>query len=543
ERYQSRLAASGGLDFGDLLMKAVELLRDHERVRSYYQEHFHHLLVDEYQDTNHAQHSLTKTLAAKHRQVCCVGDPDQSIYAWRGAHVGNILDFDKDFPDAKVVRLERNYRSTPDILKAAVAVISNNRRRPEKTLWTDRPAGHGVESQELPDEREEARFVTARIVRLAEQGMPLSDIAVFYRTNAQSRSFEEALRLARLPYRVVGTVRFYERKEVKDALAYCRAALNPADSISLSRIINVPSRGVGKASLDALEERMVLEDAPLFSVLGKADSIEKLTPAARRAARELRSLIEGLGRDMRSLSPSAALESALRRTGYLDWLRAEAVSDPSEAARLDNVQELVNAVREFEESRPGEGLERYLEDVALQSGADEYEAGRPAVTLMTVHLAKGLEFPAVFLTGLEEGLFPISRDGGDPDELEEERRLCYVGMTRARERLLLTYAATRRLFGRVYANLPSRFILEAGLLGGRRTSQTEVNGIGPGNGEPSTRQAALRVRVGLRVRHPEFGMGRVVAKDGSGEGLKVTVAFDSGATRKLLVRYAPLLPA
>ncbi|MEK7743876.1 MAG: UvrD-helicase domain-containing protein, partial [Elusimicrobiota bacterium] len=758
KRYQSRLSASGGLDFGDLLMKAVELLRDHERVRSYYQEHFHHVLVDEYQDTNHAQHSLTKTLAAGHRQVCAVGDPDQclppgarimtpagakkiegiregdevlggagwgrtlpmrvekvmrrpytgtllrirlksgrelcatpnhicfgrldpvpgmnyvylmlrkgkgyrigttsgvrsskdgallngvlvrtnqevadavwilkscaslgearyyeqlysvsyglptmvfhvrgrrmavdqelvdrlfssidtesgarklmrdlrldprfphhrpfavtrgefhrkyvwftafgggrasgrgswnehrvqlvtsdsalranaegkfpvrdgkagtwrietarkdydkgmelaesirsmdglevvprarltpgkpfhfmpashlrpgmavpslegdsvfedavvsvepipfegtvfdlsvpnlrnyaaegvlvhnSIYAWRGAHVGNILDFDKDFPDAKVVRLERNYRSTPDILQAAVAVISNNRRRPEKTLWTDRPAGHGVESQELPDEREEARFVTARIVRLAEQGMPLSDIAVFYRTNAQSRSFEEALRLARLPYRVVGTVRFYERKEVKDALAYCRAALNPSDSISLSRIINVPSRGVGKASLDALEERMVLEDAPLFSVLGKADSIEKLTPAARRAARELRSLIEGLGRDMRALSPSAALESALRRTGYLDWLRAEAVSDPAEAARLDNVQELVNAVREFEESRPGEGLERYLEDVALQSGADEYEAGRPAVTLMTVHLAKGLEFPVVFLT-------------------------------------------------------------------------------------------------------------------------------------------------
>jgi DNA helicase-2/ATP-dependent DNA helicase PcrA len=545
ELYQRKLTASGGLDFGDLLLKLVELFRDDEGVRELYQERFLHLLVDEYQDTNHAQYILTKTLAAKHRNLCVVGDPDQSIYSWRGAHVRNILEFEADFPGAKAVRLERNYRSTPNILKAASLVIEHNQRRFKKGLWTERAEGRSVEVEELTDEREEARAVVRRTVRLLDEGASPRDVAVFYRTNAQSRSFEEAFTLAQIPHRVVGSMRFYERKEIKDALAYARAALNPNDSVSLSRVLNAPPRGFGKVSQEALEEHARRTGTSLFEALRHADQAENLTPAARQGAVELVNLVEGLGRDFEALGPADALEAVLRRTGYWAWVEAQAEQDPEEAVRLDNLQELLNAVREFEESC-AEGparIGRFLENAALQGHADAYDADRPTVTLMTVHLAKGLEFQNVFVTGLEEGLFPISSVNSDVDELEEERRLCYVGMTRAKERLVLTHAATRRLFGRAYSNLPSRFIFEAGLMGAAPAAGLSAAGAARAENGLRAAPSAMRVKTGMRVRHPEFGCGEVVDKSGSGEMLKVTVAFDSGATKKLLLRYAPLSPA
>ncbi|HAH05105.1 MAG TPA: ATP-dependent DNA helicase PcrA [Elusimicrobia bacterium] len=546
--YQRKLTASGGLDFGDLLLKLVELLRDDEGVRELYQERFLHLLVDEYQDTNHAQYILTKTLAAKHRNLCVVGDPDQSIYSWRGAHVRNILEFEEDFAGAKAVRLERNYRSTPNILKAASLLIEHNQRRFKKGLWTQAPEGRVVEVEELSDERDEARAVARRVSLLLGEGRSPRDVAVFYRTNAQSRSFEEAFTLAQIPHKVVGSMRFYERREIKDALAYARAALNPNDSVSLGRILNTPARGIGKTSQDALEEHARRTGTALVEALRHAAQVENLPSAARQGASELVMLLEQLGQEFETLGPAEALEAVLRRTGYWAWAEVQAEQDPEEAARLDNLQELLNAVREFEEvcdEKPAR-IGRFLESAALQSHADAYDADRPTVTLMTVHLAKGLEFPAVFVTGLEEGLFPISSVNSDADEIEEERRLCYVGMTRAKERLVLTHAATRRLFGRAYSNLPSRFVFEAGLMGpapspaGAPGAAREENGL---RAAAPRAPSAMRVKTGMRVRHPEFGCGEVIERSGSGEMLKVTVAFDSGATKKLLLRYAPLSPA
>lgn len=537
--YEKRLEAAGGLDFGDLLMKLAFLLRENASVRDYYQKYFEHLLVDEYQDTNYAQYLITKVLAAQHRNLCVVGDPDQSIYAWRGATIRNILEFESDFKDVRTIKLEQNYRSTPNILNAATAVIRNNRRRAAKTLWTKNGEGEAVESAELSDEREEARWIASRIVRMLEGGAAPSDIAVFYRTNAQSRQFEEALTLAQVPHRVVGSVRFYERKEIKDALCYARAALNPGDSVSLSRVLNVPARGIGKAAEDHLlafarDRGMTLREA-LFA----CDQCAALSPAARRGAKALSELLAALAADLAAQPPAEGMRLVLAKTGYWDSIEKDAEHDPEAAGRLDNLQELLNALKEFEETGTAEEparLERFLEEAALQSGADGYDASQPAVTLMTVHLAKGLEFPVVFVTGLEEGLFPISAGNSSEDELEEERRLCYVAMTRARERLILTHAAARRLFGRVYSNLPSRFILEARLFGPERPDRAE-----PPAPEPAA--PALRVvRKGMRVSHPEFGPGKVVELAGSGETLKATVLFDRGGARKLLVRYAPLSP-
>ncbi|MFH2205120.1 MAG: UvrD-helicase domain-containing protein [Elusimicrobiota bacterium] len=537
ELYQRRLDASGSLDFGDLLLRLSQLLRESASARDYYQKLFAHILIDEYQDTNYAQYLITKTLAAQHRNLCVVGDPDQSIYQWRGATIRNILEFESDFEDAKSVKLEQNYRSTSNILEAATAVINYNKKRVRKTLWTEKGAGEAVTTVEYADEREEARGIVRRIIGLADEGEALSDIAIFYRTNAQSRSFEEALSLARLPYRVVGSVRFFERREVKDILAYARAALNSSDSISVSRILNVPARGIGKAAEERLTQYARESGITLRDALRRADLVPQLSGAARRGARELAHLLDGLSADAARQAPTETLQSVMHRSGYWDWLENLAETDPEATSRMNNIQELVNAVKEFEEMGTEDSparLERFLEDVALRSGADGYDERAPAVTLMTVHLAKGLEFPSVFVTGLEEGLFPIGAGNASEEELEEERRICHVAMTRARERLFLTHAATRRLFGRIYSNLPSRFILEAELAGYHAEPVEDIAPIVP--------LAQTRVCSGQRVRHPEFGLGRIADKSGSGEGLKVTVVFDSGKTKKLLLRYAPLTP-
>ncbi|MBI4371224.1 MAG: UvrD-helicase domain-containing protein [Elusimicrobia bacterium] len=546
--YQRKLEQAGALDFGDLLLRVCQLLRDHPEVREHWQSAFSHLLVDEYQDTNHAQYVLTKTLAAKHRNVCVVGDEDQAIYSWRGADIRNIREFERDFPNAKVVTLERNYRSTARILEAAGLVIHHNKQRKPKRLWTEAGPGEAIRVQELPNEAAEAAWVVGRIQEETAAGRSLREIAVFYRTNAQSRSFEEALRRGRLPYKIVGAVRFYERKEVKDALAYARVLVNPADSVSLSRVVNVPPRGIGARTLETVEAAAAARSLTLADALAARAEDPGTPPRTRAALRGLRETLEALRRAVAGLPAGAAIGLILELTGYKAWLEGELETDPEAAARLENLNELVNAVREHDEREKAAGraseLGRWLEEVALQTDLDAYDADAPAVTLMTMHLAKGLEYPAVFLTGLEEGLFPIGGGNATPEDLEEERRLCYVGITRARERLFMSYAATRRLFGQVYANLPSRFLLEARLFGaaGREPVPAAPRRESPA-GAASLRASARGFSPGQRVRHPQFGSGRVLEVSGSGETLKVTVRFDDGRSAKLLARYAPLEPA
>jgi DNA helicase II / ATP-dependent DNA helicase PcrA len=562
--YQKKLDKAGALDFGDLLMKVCLMLKEHPRIREHYQDFFQHILVDEYQDTNHAQYVLTKTLAAKHKNICVVGDDDQSVYSWRGANIRNILEFERDFKDAKVVTLEQNYRSTGLILEAAHKVIRNNKSRKSKKVWTQKEGGEQVRVQELPNEMEEAGWVVRQIEQQISKGRQLREFAIFYRTNAQSRSFEEALRRAGLPYRIVGAMRFYERKEIKDALCFARVALNPADSTSLVRIVNVPPRGIGDKSIQRFEHYAAASGITLYEAFHRADAIDGLTSAARKRAVELTQLIEKLRVDLPNIPASMAIARILEDSGYWAHLEQETETDPEATGRLANLQELLNAVKEYEEKAKISGqsldLGMYLEAVSLQSDLDSYDAAQAGITLMTVHLAKGLEYPVVFLTGLEEGLFPIGGGNSSPDDLEEERRLCYVGITRARELLFLTHAATRRIFGQVYANLPSRFILEAQLFAHREPGPPNAvaRALPPGTPRPTSSgpihglssaarpAAAARTtgfRVGQRVRHPSFGLGRVTETSGSGEAVKVTVQFDDGRMTKLLVRYAPLEPA
>ncbi|MBI4249562.1 MAG: UvrD-helicase domain-containing protein [Elusimicrobia bacterium] len=560
KKYQERLDRAAALDFGDLLIKTVFLLRDYPAVRDYYQELFLHVLVDEYQDTNHSQYVLTKSLSSKHKNLCAVGDMDQSIYQWRGADIRNIMEFDRDFSDARIVALEENYRSTPNILEAANRVIVHNRYRKPKNLWTQKAAGAPVTVRELRDETEEAYAIVRAISQQLERGRSLREIAIFYRTNAQSRSFEEALSHAQIPYRIYGAIRFYERKEIKDALAYARVVLNPSDSVSLARILNAPSRGIGKTSQQALEKSAETKSMTLYEALCQENGVcAHLTPGAARAARELVGVIEGLRSELDALSAAQLMERILKRSGYWDALEQEAEEDPEQAARLGNLQELVNGVREFEERWTSKetppSLGQYLENVSLMTPSDEYDDERACVTLMTIHLAKGLEFPAVYLTGLEEGLFPIGAGAASEEDLEEERRLCYVGMTRAKEELFLTYAATRRIFGQAYSNLPSRFILEAGFLDPAENRPRSRKPFPPPPGakpsagaylEPVSAQAGggpsgpPQFRIGKRVKHAEFGFGRVISKSGSGEAMKVTVFFDQGMAKKFLVRFANL---
>lgn len=544
--YQKKLDLAGALDFGDLLLRVCQLLRDKPEVREQWQNAFTHLLVDEYQDTNHAQYVLTKTLAAKHKNVCVVGDDDQSIYSWRGANIRNILEFEKDFPNAKVVTLERNYRSTARILDAAGLVIHHNKTRKPKKLWTEKEAGDEIRVQELPNEMEEAVWVVRRIQDEVNAGRSLREQAIFYRTNAQSRSFEEALRRARIPYKIVGAMRFYERKEIKDALSYARCVVNQADSVSLGRIVNCPPRGLGAKSLELVEGHADKHGLPLWDAFFAAGQIEGLGPKAKSAAEEMVKTFENLRRVTADMPAGGAMAVILEASGYWAWLESEMDTDPEAAGRLANLQELLNAVKEYDDREKLAGrtttLARWLEEIALQTDLDAYDESQPAVTLMTVHLAKGLEYPVVFLTGLEEGLFPIGGGNATPDDLEEERRLCYVGITRARERLFLTYAATRRLFGQVYASLPSRFILEAKLFGSRPTAAPFVT-TPAATSVPAVRAAAKGFKPGQRVRHPQFGFGRVSEIAGSGDTMKVTVRFDDGRVAKLLARYAPLEPA
>jgi DNA helicase II / ATP-dependent DNA helicase PcrA len=547
--YQKKLVASNALDFGDLIMRSVELLRDHAAVREKYQERFHYIMVDEYQDTNRAQYVLTKTLAAKHRNLCVVGDDDQCVYVWRGADIRNILEFEKEYPEAKVVKLEQNYRSTRLILDAAWNVVQRNAMRKDKKLWTEKEGGDPVTANEFQDEREEALAVASAIHnKVRKEDFRFADFAAFYRINAQSRVLEDALRRLEIPYKIIGSVRFYDRAEVKNVIAYLRVIVNPVDSLSLKRIINVPTRGIGKTSIEALEKFSVENHLSLYNVMGRVSECPGLNNRAKAALSEFHTLMETLMANRDTASASIMTGQVLEATGYLKGLESD--EDPEAQTRAQNVKEFLNAVAEYEERSEDKSTSGFLEQVSLVADSDEIESGPNYVTLMTVHLAKGLEFPCVFLTGMEEGLFPIGESDFSQEDLEEERRLCYVGMTRAKRELYLTWAASRRLFGRSRWNAPSRFIEEAGIDTGRPrtsvvTSHLPATSVGethvPHHSDEQVEETSfLAYSVGMRVKHAEFGLGKIIEKSGSGDSLKVVVLFDSGAWKKLLVKYAGL---
>jgi len=617
ESYQSKLKTANALDFGDLIMKTVEALRDHEALRTKYQKRFQYLMVDEYQDTNHAQYLLMKLVAGPSKNICVVGDDDQSIYSWRGATIRNILEFERDYAGAKVVKLEQNYRSTPNILKAASTLIAFNEKRKAKTIWTENKKGEDIRYVEMMNEQEEARFVIDELISLQQKRkVELKDVAIFYRTNAQSRVFEDALRRATLPYVIVGALRFYERAEIKDTVSYLRSIVNPKDNISIKRIVNVPARGLGKNSLGLIEQYAASQGISLFEGLQNSHAISGLSPAARRGIKIFLGLREQFSNYATQFPASTVVRRVLEESGYWDHWADKADDDPEAQERLDNLQELINAAKDFESSFAkasedvssealakedsssiasakedgpaprslGEGgdddspqdeyavaqwrrddgdksIARFLQEISLLSDLDEWKDSGGTVTLMTVHLAKGLEYPTVFVTGLEEGLFPIGDTAFDQDELEEERRLGYVAMTRAKEKLYLTCAASRRIFGSPRMNIPSRFIEEAGIstkpstqpTSGESYSQTanmaeydfnqtpdeERSPIAP---EPESTMTALAkwARVGALVKHPDFGVGKITSKEGSGSATKITVRFPNGLSKKLLLKYAPV---
>jgi len=548
--YQDRLRASHAVDFDDLLMLAVLLFREKPHVLQYYQNLWRYVLVDEYQDTNHAQYQIVNFLSQRHGNLCVVGDDDQSIYRWRGADLNNILDFERDHPGCAVIKLEQNYRSTQNILDAAGGVVTHNIGRKGKTLWTENPAGESVVFFQARDEQAEADFVV-RTVRLlsAEGGYSLDDFAVFYRTNAQSRVLEDALRREVTPYVIVGGLRFYERKEIKDLLSYLRLVANPDDTQSFKRIVNVPPRGIGQATADKLEGLAMAERLSLWEACKLAGERRLLGPKVQKALAELVAVIERARAKLEVATVPELILELLETTGYLADLKNEGTIEAE--SRIENLQELVSAAREFMERSEDKSLQAFLDSVALIADIDELAGGTGAVTLMTLHSAKGLEFPVVFITGMEEGIFPHARALTDDDELEEERRLCYVGMTRPKERLFLSAALSRRLYNNDAFNLPSRFLDEVPShlvervdgLGGRREPRAESRE--PRRGDVETRYEVEEafvdhLQVGMRVRHPDWGIGTIKERIGEGEDLKVVVTFAGVGRKKLAAKFVHL---
>jgi DNA helicase-2/ATP-dependent DNA helicase PcrA len=535
ELYQKRLYENNAMDFDDLIMQTVALLEVFPEVRERYQRRFKYIHVDEYQDTNHAQYRLVNILAAAHRNVCIVGDDDQSVYSFRGADIRNILDFERDYPEAKVVKLEQNYRSTQTILNAANAVVANNASRKAKKLWTAGSEGEHIRVFTASDEYAEARFVVSEIRRLLDSGASPREVAVFYRTNAQSRALEDVLVREGVPYQVVGGVRFYERAEIKDAIAYLSVISNPDDSVSLERIINVPKRGLGATSVGRLREHAARAGISLYEALGEAGEAG-LAGKAQRACGEIRRLFEGWRVAAREVPPAEFIRAVLEESGYRSELESEGTVEAE--ARLENLEELANAAKEYERYEPEATLDGFLQEQALYSEGDRVgEEG--SVTLMTLHNAKGLEFGHVFVVGMEEGTFPHARSL-DEQNLEEERRLCYVGITRAMKTLTLSYAKLRSSWGEREYQMPSRFLSEipeefkAGTVPG--ASAAGRGGWGralPRRGGGS--EGTIAYTAGEKVRHAKFGVGEVVEAGGG----KVVVRF-GGEERVFVPEIAPL---
>ncbi|GAA1688681.1 DNA helicase PcrA [Streptomyces yatensis] len=578
--YQARLREANALDFDDIIMTTVNLLQAFPDVAEHYRRRFRHVLVDEYQDTNHAQYTLVRELVGTDTEettaaeLCVVGDADQSIYAFRGATIRNILQFEEDYPTARTILLEQNYRSTQTILSAANAVIERNENRRPKNLWTEAGAGAEITGYVADTEHDEAQFVADEIDRLTDAGdAKAGDVAVFYRTNAQSRVFEEILIRVGLPYKVVGGVRFYERKEVRDVLAYLRVLANPEDSVPLRRILNVPKRGIGERA-EAMIDALALREKITFpQALRRVDDAYGMAARSANAVKRFNTLMEELHTIVESgAGPATVLEAVLERTGYLAELQAS--TDPQDETRIENLQELAAVALEFEQDRGEENpgtLADFLEQVALVADSDqipdEDTDGSGVITLMTLHTAKGLEFPVVFLSGMEDGVFPHMRALGQTKELEEERRLAYVGITRARERLYLTRSTMRSAWGQPAYNPPSRFLEEipdqyvrwrrtgpatpsasmgsvastppSGLSSGLSSSRSRTGGSGF-----ATRRAKERpvvaLAIGDRVTHDSFGLGTVVAVKGSGDNAEATIDFGEEKPKRLLLRYAPV---
>jgi len=533
--YQRRLFAANAVDFDDLLMLTVDVLERFPEAKERWQKGFRYILVDEYQDTNHAQYRLLQLLAEKHRNVCVVGDPDQSIYAFRGADIRNILEFERDFGETTTIPLEQNYRSTNTILRAANAVISHNRERKPKNLWSDLGDGDPVRVLEVEDEHAEARFVAAELAGLVDQGVSGSEIAVFYRTNAQSRVLEDILVRQEIPYQVIGGPRFYERAEVKDLIAYLQVIDNPFDAVSLQRIANRPRRGIGDASLARLQTYADGHGLSLWEALGFPEEAG-LGPAQARAVNAFRTLIQSLQAGALELAVDELVERTLDRSGYRAALEAERTIEAQ--GRIENLQELVGVAQEYEASAPEPNLSTFLQEISLFSDQDALRDQQSLVTLMTLHNAKGLEFRAVFMIGMEEGVFPHSRSL-EENSLEEERRLAYVGMTRAKEWLTLTHASARALYGSRNYNLPSRFLdeLPQDELHRERLRPTSWSNYGTRQQKVAPRTDVPDLSTGDNVRHGTLGEGVVTAIDAGGV---VTVRFADGVERRLILEYAPL---
>ena len=534
-RYQERLAAAGAVDFDDLLLLTVRLFDRVPEVLAWYRGLWKWVLVDEYQDTNRAQYRIIRALTKEHRNICVVGDPDQSVYGWRGADVRNILDFEQDYPGTKVIRLEQNYRSTKRILAAASAVIANNVTRKEKSLWTENVEGEPPAIYRAWDEHEEANFVAQTIRRLRDEGREWSDVAVFYRTNAQSRVLEEALRRGGVPYVLVGSVRFYERREIKDALAYLRLTLNPGDDIAFRRAVGAPPRGIGRASMVRLEQVAAREGHSLLEQCALLPP--DLTGKPRRGLEEFARLCARLRERRAALTIPAFLDEVLTASGYREALRQEKSAEAE--GRLENLEELISAAEDYQRSHEDASVEGFLDVATLVSDLDELPGDARGVTLMTLHLAKGLEFPVVFVTGMEEGVFPHARSMNDGDEIEEERRLCYVGLTRAKQRLYLSYALHRRLHGYGLGE-PSRFLLEIPEDQVTLLNVTRVGSEGEPPPDPAELPDDLPFRVGAHVRHARWGEGLLVGIEREGKDVIVTVGFASVGRKRLSLQYAHL---
>lgn len=555
--YQEKLRENNAVDFDDLLFLAVRLLQEKEDVREKYQSRFQYILVDEYQDTNHAQYALTKILAARWRNICVVGDADQSIYAWRGADIRNIIDFTRDYPDAASIKLEQNYRSTKTILHAANAVIDNNESRPKKTLWTENPAGNKIIHYQAQTEHDEADYIAGVIYNRHEiSHEPYGDMAILFRTNAQSRVLEEKLMRYAIPYTMVGGTKFYDRKEIKDVLAYLRLLYNPEDSLSLTRIINVPKRNIGATTMEHVAAYAEEQGISLFEALSSTDEIP-VTKRARTSLENFAAMIFDLLNDIEGKDVLSLIETVIKETGYGDMLDKEAEHDPQGESRKENVGEFLSVAKDYMDSNPDGNLQDFLENVALVSDVDDFESSDSKVTLMTLHAAKGLEFPVVFLTGLDEGLFPHSRTLLDPAQVEEERRLAYVGITRAERQLYVTNAITRTMYGRISAYMPSRFLAEippqlmedyhrkSAMPQSRTTAVPGKQRVSiltkpVASSLPKKHAVTDTFAKGDKVRHKIWGIGTVLDVIGEGTNMQMKIQFPTKGVRQVVVKYAPL---
>jgi DNA helicase II / ATP-dependent DNA helicase PcrA len=579
KHYEIEMKKANALDFGDLLFKVYELFRMYPDVLEQYQEQFRYIMVDEYQDTNHIQYLLVQQLAQKHRNLCVVGDEDQSIYSWRGADITNILNFEKDFPEAKIIKLEQNYRSTQTIVNAATKLIKNNSQRKDKTLFTENNAGEKIVIREEKTEYDEAKWVIRKIHSMITEGEgTFSDYAIFYRTNAQSRVLEEQLRSMTLPYQIVGGVRFYERMEIKDIISYLKLIVNPADDVALKRVINVPSRGIGKTTVERLEELAFNNQLSMLKAMHKAVNEREFNAGTTSKLRGFLALMTDLTEQSTDHDMVDFYHILLEKTEYV--LRLKAEESPEADARIQNLEELSNALSQFMKERPDPTLQSFLEEMALVSDIDSMEDTSAKVTLMTMHVSKGLEFPYVFIVGLEENLFPsgLSADADEESELEEERRLAYVGMTRARERLFLVYARARKVWGQEQFNPPSRFLKELPAdsvqfstaletpkfasqyaanpqnvqkqwYKAKTTSQADAQDFpdydnadfsGAYDDASGGSAGADGFKKGQSVKHPTFGPGQIFQVEGTGDTQKVSVVFADSTIKKFVTKYARL---